>query len=111
MFTFLKTNHNGVMAFDPTEPTIDESLFPAQDWSATPYAGSKEDTPPNMCEPRGIGMTMRAFVNSDHATDITNRRSRTWFIIFLNSAPIYWYSKKQTGVETSSFGAEFIAMK
>ena len=111
MFAFLKCNHNGVMVFDPTEPTIDESLFPEQDWSATPYSGSKEELPPNMCEPRGIGMTMRAFVDSDHATDTTNRRSRTGFIIFLNSAPIYWYSKKQTSVETSSFGAEFIAMK
>ena len=26
-------------------------------------------------------------------------------------APIYWMSKKQTSVETSSFGSEFIAMK
>ena len=26
-------------------------------------------------------------------------------------APIYWYSKKQTGIETSTFGSEFIAMK
>ena len=111
MFAFLKGNHNGVMVFDPTEPTIDESQFPDQDWSASPYAGSTEELPPNMCEPRGVGMTMRAFVDSDHATDTTNRRSRTGFIIFLNSAPIYWYSKKQTSVETSSFGAEFIAMK
>ena len=26
-------------------------------------------------------------------------------------APIYWLSKKQTSVETSSFGSEFTAMK
>jgi hypothetical protein len=110
-FAFLKGNHNGVMVFDPTEPTIDESLFPDQDWSATPYSESTEDIPSNMCEPRGVGMTMRAFVDSDHATDVTNRRSRTGFIVFLNNAPIYWYSKKQTSVETSSFGSEFIAMK
>jgi hypothetical protein len=110
-FAFLKGNHNGVMVFDPTEPTIDDLQFPEQDWSATPYAGSSEMLPPNMCEPRGVGMTMRAFVDSDHATDTTNRRSRTGFIIFLNNAPIYWFSKKQTSVETSSFGSEFIAMK
>jgi hypothetical protein len=29
----------------------------------------------------------------------------------LNNAPIYWYSKKQTSCETSSFGSEFVAMK
>ena len=39
------------------------------------------------------------------------RRSRSGFIVFLNSAPIYWTSKKQTSIETSSFGSEFIAME
>ena len=32
-------------------------------------------------------------------------------MIYLNNFPIYWISKKQQGVETSSFGAEFTAMK
>ena len=32
-------------------------------------------------------------------------------IIFLNSAPIHWLSKRQTPVEMISFGSEFIAMK
>ena len=54
---------------------------------------------------------MQAFVDSDHAGDSVMRRSRSGFLIFLNSAPIYWFSKKQLGIETSSFGAEFIAMK
>ena len=54
---------------------------------------------------------MRAFVDSDHAGDSITRRSRTGFLLFLNSAPIYWFSKKQTSVETSSFGSEFVAMK
>ena len=32
-------------------------------------------------------------------------------MIFLNGAPIYWNSKKQTSCETSTFGSEFCAMK
>jgi Reverse transcriptase (RNA-dependent DNA polymerase). len=111
MFAFLKTNHNGVMVFDPTEPDIDSSCFVREDWSAAAYGECEEELPPNMPEPRGVQMTMRAFVDSDHAGDTTTRRSRTGFIIFLNNAPIYWFSKKQTSVETSSFGSEFIAMK
>ena len=39
------------------------------------------------------------------------RRSRTGFLVFLNSSLIYWTSKKQTTIETSSFGSEFSAMK
>jgi hypothetical protein len=111
MFSFLKTKHNGVMVFDPTVPDINQSSFPKEDWSAAAYGECKEDKPTNAPKPRGLGMTMRAFVDSDHAGDIATRRSRTGFLIFLNSSPIYWFSKKQTSVETSSFGSEFCAMK
>ena len=111
MFAFFKTKHNGVMVFDPTEPKIDENQFLTQDWSATPYGACSEEISPNAPKPRGIGFTMCAFVDSDHAGDSVTRRSRTGFLIFLNSAPIYWFSKKQTSVETSSFGSECIAMK
>ena len=31
--------------------------------------------------------------------------------MYLNSAPIFWSSKKQGSIKTSSFGSEFIAMK
>ena len=29
----------------------------------------------------------------------------------INNAPLYWYSKKQSSCETSSFGSEFLALK
>ena len=111
MFSFLKKHHNVVLVFDATVPEIDRSKFCREDWSATPYGTCIEDIPPNAPEARGIGFLMRALVDSDHGGCIVTRRSRTGFIIFLNGAPIYWYSKKQTGIETSSFGAEFIVMK
>ena len=54
---------------------------------------------------------MRIFVDSDHASDQVTRRSRTGFLVYLNNALIYWTSKKQTTIETSLFGSEFMAMK
>jgi hypothetical protein len=35
----------------------------------------------------------------------------TGFIVFLNGAPIYWSSKKQSSCETSTFGSKFVALK
>ena len=109
--SFLKSHHNAVMVFDPTPPDIDTSAFTDEDWSSTVYGECKEVIPDNAPKPRGIGFYMRAFVDSDHAGDTVTRRSRTGYLIFLNSAPIYWFSKKNNSIETSSFGAEFIAMK
>ncbi|KAI2495111.1 Reverse transcriptase (RNA-dependent DNA polymerase) [Fragilaria crotonensis] len=39
------------------------------------------------------------------------RRSRTGFLIYLNMSLITWFSKKQSTIETSVFGAEFVALK
>jgi hypothetical protein len=64
-----------------------------------------------MPTPHGPNMTMRVYVDSDHAGDMVTQRSRTGFIVFLNNLPIYWSSKKQGSCETSTFGSEFIAMK
>ena len=99
------------MVFDPSEPDIDYTLFEKQDWRDTVYGESKEQLPPNMPQPRGQGFKLVTYVDSDHAGDSVTRRSRTGFIVYLNSSPIYWTSKKQTSIETSSFGSEFIAMK
>ena len=43
--------------------------------------------------------------------DMFTRRSRTGFIAFINNAPVYWHSKKQGGIKTSSFSSEFMALK
>ena len=71
----------------------------------------KEIIPPNAPPGRGAGFIFRAKVDADHATDTVTRRSRSGFVVYLNNALMYWFSKKQTSVESSSFGSEFCAMK
>ena len=51
------------------------------------------------------------FVDSSHGEDVTTGRSTTGLIIFLGSTPITWSSKRQTSVQTSTFGAEFVSLK
>ena len=64
-----------------------------------------------MPPPRGRLVSTHCFVDSDHAGDKVTRRSQTGILIFLNPAPIIWYSKRQNTVEMSTFGSKFIAMK
>jgi hypothetical protein len=101
------------MVFNPSDPVVDESSFELRDWISSKFGHiqGQEELPPNMPEPRGMGFTMRVNVDADHATDTVTRRSRTGLIIYLNCAPIYWSSKKQTSVVSSSLGSEFVAMK
>jgi hypothetical protein len=60
---------------------------------------------------RGKEVDLRLFFYSDHAGEQFTRRSRNWLVIYLNMAPIVWFSKRKPTVESSVFGAEFFAMK
>ena len=111
MFGLLKMKHNAELVLDPSDPIIDTEQFVREDWKNTPYEDSEVKAPENVPEPLGIGVKVVAYVDADHAGDLLTRRSRTGFIVYLNNAPIYWISKKQTSIETSSYGSEFTALK
>ena len=64
-----------------------------------------------MPEPLGKEVVMRCFVDDDHSGENLTHRSSSVFIIFLQMASIYYCSKRQNTVETSTFGSEFMAMK
>jgi hypothetical protein len=51
------------------------------------------------------------FVDADHAGDHITCCSCTGVLIYVNCAPIMWFSKRQNSVETSTFGSEFVAPK
>ena len=113
IFAHLKKYHNAELVYDPSDPEIDESKFEAKDWASSEFGHleGKEETPPKQPEPRGLGFIVSAKVDADLAGDTVTRRSRTGFLVWVNSSLVYFWSKKQTAVETSSFGSEFIAMK
>ena len=111
VFAYLKVYHKARIVFVPSYPDVNFDDYRRKD-RAKMYGDAKEEIPPNCLESLGKEFTMRAFVDSDHAAgDLTRRRSRTGCLVCLNIALIYWLSKKQTAIETSSFGSEFIAMK
>ena len=100
IFAFLRNKHSTEMVLEPSEPEIDQSCFEKEDWSTMVYSYCSDDIPPNAPKCRGFGLKIRACVDCDHAGDSIIRRSRTGFIVFLNSVPIYWTSKKQGSIET-----------
>ena len=121
LFAYLKSHHNSEMVFDPSEPDLDLSDFPGEDWTLSIYGDVSEELPPTKPfeesgpgeapEPRGRGFRIVVFVDCDLGGDCMTRRSRTGFAVFLNGAPVYWLSKKQASCEVSTFGSEFTAMK
>ena len=113
IFGYLRKYHNAELVFDPSDPTINEQDFERRDWASSEFGHveDKEDLPPNMPEPRALGFTIVAKIDADHASHTVTRRSRTGILVYLNCSLIHWWSKTQASIESTSFGAEFIAMK
>ena len=97
---------------DPGLPIIDYELFKtnAEDFKEI-YREAEEVMPHDMPVGRGRPVYITAFVDASHAANRKTRRSHTGFIVFVNRAPIHWYSKRQQTVESSAFSSELIAMR
>ena len=111
IFGYLYKHLDCTLVLDDLEIDTAETSFTKSDWSDTIYGNDPEELPPKMPMPRGNPIKISCFVDADHAGDLLTRRSHTGILIFLNNAPVIWYSKKQNTVESSTFGSEFVAMR
>ena len=74
------------------------------------YAYFRESIDPRFPPPIMSELSLTVFSDSDHAHDKKTGRSITGIIAFLGSTPIVWSLKRQTSVQKSTYGAEFIAL-
>ena len=54
---------------------------------------------------------MITFVDANLMHDVTTGRSVTAVLHFLNKTPIDYYSKRQSTIETATYGSEFVAAR
>ena len=118
---YLKLRHNFKLVFDLSYPNIDYINFWKCDWTNF-YEGAVEAILPNaqhgggsyptQCTTlRGKEVDLWIFIDSNHAGNKQTRRLRSRFRIYMNILLTKWYSKEQSIIETSVFGAEFVTMK
>ena len=93
------------MVFDPSEPSVAQENFKHRYWYSIINVEIEEELPPNMTDPRVLGLGMRVYMDRDHAGDSVYQQYRTGLVVFLNEAPIYYMSKKKNSCETSTFGS------
>ena len=110
IFGYLKESPRRRIYFDPAEPVISEDRFQRYDWEEF-YKEAKEEVPTDAPEPRGRSVTTHCFGDASHSPEKVTCHGQTGILIFVNKASIIAFSKKQNSVETSTFGAEFTAMR
>lgn len=113
IFGYLKKYPKRGYIVNPAPPTIDldfEIVTTKYDFG-NQYHYFKEELDPRFPEPLIAELDINIFVDADHAHDKTTGRSITGLIGFVGSTPTTWSSKRQGSVQTSTFGAEFTALK
>ena len=110
IFAYLKCHHEARLVFDPSHPGIDFDAVERKDQSCF-YGNGKESYPLNAPDIRGKEFIIRTYVDASFADCKLTRKSRTGFVVYLNSSPVYWYYKKQGSCEIITFGSEFVAMR
>lgn len=113
IFHYLWKHPKKRLVMDPAIPNIDQTAFNNTDLKAweTFYGDVEEAMPPRMPEPLGPPVYTGGFVDSDHASNVITRRSHTGIMIFLMSALMSSFSKKQNTVESSTYGSELVALR
>ena len=102
---------NATIRFRTDEP--DYSALPEQcyDWTNSVYGKVEELLPTNAPEPLGKFVVITHYVDANLYHCMLTGRSVTGILTLLNKTPIDWYSKKQSTVETATYGSEFVAAR
>jgi hypothetical protein len=79
------------------------------DWTYTVYGNTKEVLPKDASELLSKYVTLSHYVDANLMHDVTTGKSVTGILHLINKTPLDWYSKKQSTVETATYGSEFVA--
>ena len=110
IFGYLKAYSKLGIVYSKEQHPLEGSPSCSVNWEEQ-YPGAKEEMPPDMPQPKGSTINLTVFVDADHAGDKMTRRSVTGILLYGNSSPVKWYSKRQNTIETSTYGAELVAMR
>ena len=113
MFGYLYKFRQGQMLIDPNPDYMPRDDYPLEydpEWR-TFYPDAEFEPPPDPPPAKGKGAKITIYVDADHARDKVTRRSVTGIIVIVNGTVVKSISKRQTTVETSSYGSEMVAAR
>ena len=97
IFAYLKKYHNTEIVFNPSFSDINVQDFERNEWSYSEFStlvNEQRELYPRAPVPQGKEFIIRGKIDLDYTGNVVIRWLRTSFIVYLNRALIYWFSKK-----------------
>ena len=112
IYGYLRAYPDGAIRFRTGIPNHEEFVdFPTYDWEYSVYEGISEEIPHDIPEPKGKAVRHTVFVDANLMHCKATGRSATGILHILNQTPVDWYSKRQSTVETATYGSEMVAAR
>ena len=108
---YLKKYTKRGYVIDPREPILNTKFEKVEADFGNQYSDFVEEIDARLPSPRMKELSLNIFVDSNHGHDKVTGRSITGLISFVGRTPVYWTAKRQSAVQTATFGAEFVALK
>jgi hypothetical protein len=115
VFGYLKNRDNRRIVVDSRDPIFEggEDAFSKnyQEELSSAYPDAAEEIDRNVPDPLVDEMEITVFADTDHAHDKVTRRSITGIMILVGRTPVFYQSKRQGAIETSTYSSEFNGMR
>ena len=102
---------DGAIRFRIGEPDFSSLKDQEYDWTSTVYSGACEQIPHDIPKPLGKHVQTTHYVDANLHHDLATGKAVTAALHFLNQTPIDAYTKRQSTVETATYGSEFVAAR
>jgi len=110
LYQYLRNYKKTAIKFNTEQPDYSKYNIIEANWG-TQYHPCHEDVDVDIPEPKGKPVVLTTFVDANLMSDFVTGRSRTGILHMLNKTPIDWFSKRQSSVETATYGSEFVAAR
>ena len=102
---------DGAIRFRTGEPDFSTLKDQEYDWARSVYSGACEQIPHDIPKPLGKHVQTTHYVDANLHHDLATGKAVTAALHFLNQTPIDAYTKRQSTVETATYGSEFVAAR
>ena len=111
VYSYLAKMKHATIRIRTEEPDLSGLPDQVFDWEKSVYGEVTELLPDDAPRPLGKEVVTISYHDANLYHNVITGRSVTGIIHFINKTPIDWYSKKQSTVETATYGSEYVSGK
>ena len=111
VYGYLKKFKQGAIRFRTNLPDLSGLESKRHDWTNGVYNLEEQECPDDMPEPLGLPVITITYVDANLMHCNLTGRASTGILHLVNGTPVDWYSKRQSTVQSATYGSEFVAAR